>query len=248
MMDALDARDAHAERSEEASVSMGLLPALLVGIVLFAIATIAHAELYKWTDGSGVVHYSDHLPPDAVDRAHEQLNRQGIPVRKTEKAAPPQSRTSSAAEQERDRTLARERQATERRDRALLDSYSSTAEIDLARNRALSTINAQIASASSYVAEMTKRRDELLAKKASYAPHPAPDSIVRELSSIDAELARQQAFIAGRRKEAATITARYDADHLRYEQLTKSPSSSSAASVAAGTALSALSQASAPRN
>lgn len=247
MMDALDARDARAARSDEASVSMGLLPALLVGIVLFAIATIAHGELYKWTDGSGIVHYSDHLPPDAVDRAHEQLNHQGIPIRKTDKAAPPPSRTTSAVEQEHDRQLAREHQTSERRDRALLDSYSSTAEIDLARNRALSTINAQIASASSYVAEMTKRRDELLAKKASYAAHPAPDSIGHELSSIDAELARQQAFIAGRRKEAATITARYDADHLRYEQLTKSPSSS-AASVAAGTEISALSQASTPHN
>ena len=246
MRDALHLRDVRAARDDDASVSMWLLPALLVGIVLFAIATIAHAELYKWTDASGVVHYSDHLPADAVDRAHEELNRQGVPIHRTGKVAPPAPQASAAA-QERDRQLARERQASERRDRALLDSYSSVAEIDLARERALSTLRSQIASATSYVAEITKRRDELLAEKAGYGAKPVPGGVTRELASIDAELQRQHAFIAARRKEEATITARYDADRLRYEQLTRSPSSS-AASVGASGQISTASRGLVPGN
>lgn len=232
MMDALHPHDSHVEREDDASVSMGLLPALLVGIVLFAIATIAHAELYKWTDSSGVVHYSDHLPPDAVNSAHEELNHQGVAIRRTGRAAPPSQQPTSTAEQERSRQLARERLASERRDRALLDSYSSVAEIDLAKERALATLRGQIASTTSYAADIAKRRDDLLAQKAAYGSNPVPSAITHELASADAELGRQQAFIAARKKEVATITARYDADRLRYEQLTRSPSSS-AASIAA---------------
>lgn len=239
MTDAAQPHDSRIER-DDTSVSMGLLPALLVGVVLFAIATIAHAELYKWTDASGVVHYSDHLPADAVNGAHEELNRQGVPIRRTAKAAPP-AQPANSSERARNQQLARDHQVSERRDRALLDSYSSVEEIDLAKTRALSTIRGQIASATSYVATLAKRRDELVGQKAAYGSKPAPAGITSGIASIDAELARQQAFIASRKQEAATISARYDADRLRYEQLTRSPSGS-AASIAASAQLSAASQ------
>ena len=31
------------------------------------------AKLYRWTDAEGRVHYSDRVPPEAVDKAHDQL-------------------------------------------------------------------------------------------------------------------------------------------------------------------------------
>lgn len=246
MMDILHAPDSQ-DRRDEVSVSMWLLPALLVGIILLAIATVAHAGVYKWTDDRGIVHYSDRLPPDDVNRARVELNRDGVPIRKISKAVPPAEHATSVAEQERDRQQTREHTISERRDRALLDSYSSVAEIDLARRRAQSTLNAQIASASSYVADMIRRRDALLAEKAGYGTRPIPDGVTRELRSIDTELARQQSFIAAHKSEAATVTARYDADRLRYEELTRSPSSS-AASATAGTELSAATQIPVVRN
>ncbi|MGH8802827.1 MAG: DUF4124 domain-containing protein, partial [Casimicrobiaceae bacterium] len=246
MMDILYAPDSQ-DRRDEVSVSMWLLPALLVGIILLAIATVAHAGVYKWTDDQGIVHYSDRLPPDDVNRSRVELNRDGVPIRKIGKAVPSAEHATSVAEQERDQQQAREHTVSARRDRALLDSYSSVAEVDLAKKRALSTLNAQIASASGYVADMIRRRDALLTEKAGYGTRPTPDGITRELRSIDTELARQQAFITAHRSEAATVTARYDADRLRYEDLTKSPSSS-AASAAAGTELSAATQIPVVRN
>lgn len=224
---------------DETSVSMWLLPALLAGIVLFAVAITARAGVYKWTDDQGVVHYSDQLPPDAVNRANVELSRQGIPIRKTAKAVPPVHPSAAVAEEQIE--AARARASSERRDRALLDSYSSVAEIDLARDRATSAIDAQIRSASTYVAKMTKRRDTLLAEKASYGTRPVPDGIARELASIDAEIDRQRSFIAARKNEEVTVRARYSADRIRYEALTR-PSSGRAISGAADTGLSAATQ------
>ena len=61
---------------------------LVAGGVLFAMAPGARAALYKWTDDRGVTHYSDKMPPDAVNRASVELNRDGTTVRKREQVKP----------------------------------------------------------------------------------------------------------------------------------------------------------------
>jgi hypothetical protein len=46
-----------------------------------------------------------------------------------------------------------------------------------------------------------------------------PGSIVREIETIDEEVARQNEFIAAKRKESATVAARYDSDRQRFREL-----------------------------
>lgn len=206
----------------EGGGSMWLLPALLVGIVLLVTAASASAGLYKWTDERGVVHYSDKLPPDAVNRASVQLNREGIAIKKTGQAPTAAEQEARRAQDQQKRDQERERLLAERRDRALLDSYTSENDIDLAKTRALATIEGQIASARSYVAQIAKRRAQLETQKAGYAGKAVPAAIGSELASIDAELARQADFIAGKQKEAAAAAARYDADKRRFHELKSS--------------------------
>ena len=197
-----------------------LLVALLVGGAVATFAMHAHAALYKWTDERGVVHYSDKLTADAVNRERFELNRQGQTIRKTEAARPvvrPIAKTPD--DEQRLRLAERERVVAERRDRALIESYTSEGEIDLAKARAIGTIDGQVQSAEAFIAQMAKRRDELDAKKATFAPRPVPGSIEREIETIDAEVVRQNEFIAARRKEAATVAARYDSDKQRFREL-----------------------------
>ena len=206
-----------------------VLPAslLLTGVLLLALSPHAQATLYKWTDARGVVHYSDQLPPDAVDRARYELNRQGLPIRKTEAARPVVQRLAkNETEEQRAREAEREKVIAERRDKALLESYTDPAEIDLAKSRAVATIDGQIQSAEAFIAQIQRRRDELESKKATFAPRPVPGEIARELLSIDDEIARQNEFIASRKKESATVAARYDADKLRFIEL-RAPTSGS---------------------
>jgi hypothetical protein len=195
--------------------------AALAGVLLVLAATHAHAALYKWTDEHGVVHYSDKLPPEAVGRANYELNRQGMTVRKTEQARPVVQRVvpKTESEEQKLREAERERTLALRRDRALIESYANEGEIDLAKARAVSTIDGQVQSAEALVAQLTKRRAELESQEATYPPRPVPGSIRREIETIDAELGRQHEYIAARKKESATIAARYEADKQRYREL-----------------------------
>ncbi|HMA31057.1 MAG TPA: DUF4124 domain-containing protein [Casimicrobiaceae bacterium] len=206
----------------EGAGSMWLLPALLVGVVLLAVATGAHAGLYKWVDEHGIVHYSDRLPPDAVNRASTQLNREGVVVKQIGQAPTAAEQQAREAQEKQKREQERERMLAERRDRALLDSYTNESDIDLAKARALATIEGQITSARAYVAQIAKRQAQLEAQKAGSGSRSVPTAIASELASIDAELARQAAFIAGKQKDAAATAARYDADKRRFHELKSS--------------------------
>lgn len=227
-------RDAHSLRPMDVRASLGLL-ALLFGALLCGIASSAHATLYKWTDARGAVHYSDQLPPDAVNRASYVLNRQGLTIRKTEQARPVERRVPKGdSEEQRLRQAERDQTIAKRRDRALMESYSNEGEIELAKTRAMSTIEGQVQSAQSFIAQMTKRRQELEGQKATYAPRPAPGSIEREIETIDAELGRQNEYIASRQKESATVGARYDADRQRFRELKNGEQSGSVLSSNSG--------------
>ena len=48
---------------------------------------------------------------------------------------------------------------------------------------------------------------------------PVPGALVLEIEAIDAEVARQREFIAAKKKESATVAARYDADKQRFHEL-----------------------------
>ncbi len=144
-------------------------------LAIFALAALVthagstHAALYKWVDEHGEVHYSDKVPPEAVNKGNVELNKQAIPIKKTEPALTPEQLKAKAAEDERQRQAAKQQEEINRRDRALLASYTSENEIDLARARAMQTIDNVLQSTQAYMAQLVKRRDGLLAKKAAAA-------------------------------------------------------------------------------
>ena len=192
---------------------------LLVAAAVLATSGTTRAATYKWVDEKGVVHYSDKMPPEAVDKASVELNKQGIPVNRTDKALTPEQRRANEQEAERAKEAARAQEEINRRDRALVSSYTNEAEIDLARNRSLQTINNVISSSQAFSEQLNKRKADVEAKKAESQGKPIVAVLDRELESIEAELARQADLIAQKQKEVVTITAKYDADKQRWREL-----------------------------
>src|SRR5437868_14098297 len=78
---------------------------LLAGLLLFLALTYAasrdvHGATYKWVDDKGIVHYSDKMPPDAVNGAHVELDRQGRQLTKVDRALTPEALRARAADAE----------------------------------------------------------------------------------------------------------------------------------------------------
>jgi hypothetical protein len=198
---------------------------LTLGWCIVALATLlfaapqARGATYKWVDEKGVVHYSDKIPPEAINKGSVEINKHGVAVRRTDPAPTPEQRRARELEELRRQELAREREEIDRRDRALLATYTTESEIDLARRRALNTIDAQVQGAASYSTLLNKRKAELDARKAGLGGKPVPPVLERELANIDTELQKQAELIAVKKKEIAVVNARYDLDKKRWADL-----------------------------
>jgi hypothetical protein len=205
-------RTRRSERQDTALAERGtwaaaLLAALVLsGAALFLAAGAARAAAtYKWVDDKGVVHYTDHMPPEAINKGSAQLNKQGVTVKQ---------------EEARQKELAKQQEAAAKRDRALLSSYTSEAEIDLARSRSLRTIESVVQSSKAYTEQLVRRKADLEAKrKTEFAQKPMPAAMERELETINVELAKQEDLLALKQKETVAVNAKYDADKSRWREL-----------------------------
>jgi len=187
----------------------------------FALSPVsAHAATYKWVDEKGVIHYTDKMPPEEINKGRVELNKQGVPVKATDPAPTPEQRRAKELEEQRKRDLAKQQDDQARRDRALLSSYTSESEIDLARNRSLRTIESVVQSSKAYAEQLAKRKAGIDAKKKTeYADKTMPTTMERELESINTELARQDELLAQKQKEVLAINVKYDADKKRWREL-----------------------------
>ena len=191
----------------------------VLGLVCAAGTAAGAGGMYKWTDDQGVVHYTDRIPPESVSKGATVLDKQGRSVKTIDPAPTAEQRKAIEAEAERQRDVAKANAEQARRDRALTQSFSSEAEIDVARARAVSTMEAQLTTIGAYIADMTRRKQELEKRKAGYGAKPVPASLDTELSSVSEELARQNALLAQKREALAAIGKKYDADKKRWQEI-----------------------------
>lgn len=219
MSPTLPPRHRRSARGLHAMGQSALVLLIVAVVVVFIGIPRVQAATYKWTDEKGVVHYTDKIPPEALNKGNVELNKQGVTVKRTEPALTPEQRRAREIEEERARQVAKEREIIDRRDKALLSTYTMESEIELARSRALNTIDAQIQSATSYSALINKRKAELEARKAALGDKAAPSVMERELSNINVTLAGQTELITTKQREMLVVGARYDADKKRWQEL-----------------------------
>jgi len=191
----------------------------VLGFVCAAGTATGAGGMFKWTDDQGVVHYTDRIPPESVSKGATVLDKQGRSVKTIDPAPTAEQRKAIEAEAERQRDVAKANAEQARRDRALTQSFSSEAEIDVARARAVSTMEGQLTTIGAYIADMTRRKQELEKRKAGYGAKPVPASLDTELSSVSEELARQNALLAQKREALAAIGKKYDADKKRWQEI-----------------------------
>jgi len=174
-------------------------------IAIAALPMAAAAQSYRCVGTDGKKYYGQSVPPQCAGQPVEELNSQGLVVKKISAQATADERAKKAAE-DADRKK-REAISKEegRRDRALLATYTSEKDIEEARGRALAGNKQQVSESEARIAALKKRRT-------------APGENV---STIDIDLKAQEGLLAVKKKEADTINARYDDDKKRFAELNK---------------------------
>ncbi|MBK8742122.1 MAG: DUF4124 domain-containing protein [Betaproteobacteria bacterium] len=185
-----------------------------------ALAAMSHAvaDTYKWIDDKGNVQYTDRLPPD-LGRGMTELNKQGMTRKVTEPAPTAEQRKAKEEALEQERQAERARRYKRYQDDALLSSYASENDIDLARRRNLALVGAGIISAEARIKALEKRRIYLQRETLFYEKKPVPEKLKRELASVVAEIPKQHALIQEKNQEALEVINRYEQQKARFREL-----------------------------
>ena len=176
---------------------------------------VSGTVMYKCVDDRGKIYYSDKLTPECTQL--EEMNRQGRVVKKHETAKPGVA-AKAAADEEAGRKDLAERQ---RRDRALMATYMSEEEIEVARDRSLTiplqavkTAENRLDKANDQLFDLKSQADRLAGKQKAIPPNLLEEIDVKhkEISMLEAELQQKKSY-------ADSVRARYEADKLRYREL-----------------------------
>jgi len=197
------------------------LAAILFSSALIAVPLLAQAQSYRCTGSDGKRYYGQTIPRPCIGQVVEQLNPQGMVIRRIEPRSSADDREAKAAEEKKQREEELARREELRRNRALLATYTSVDEIEDARVRALEGNSRAIKDANQRIAEIKARQDELAKEIGSYESKPVPAELKREAENARFNLEAQEGLRDAKLKEAQAINARYDEDRRRYLELTQ---------------------------
>lgn len=206
----------------------------LLACALLAALPASAQRLYKYTDpATGKTVYTERLPTEAAGKGNEQLNRQGTVVKREGPA--PTAEELAAREADRKRKLDEEAAAKEekRKNQALLNTYATEKDIDEARGRALQVNDEAIKDAERKLAEAQKRQKLLASEAEFFQKKPMPMQLKLDIQGNQAELKAHGDLLDAKRKETASINAKYDEDKRRYLELSKAGTVATAAPASA---------------
>ena len=142
--------------------------ALALGAALVVPSATAVADTYKILDEKGRVQYTDRVPPEAINRGMVELNKQGMAKKVTEPAPTPEQRRLLEEKAAREKLAQKEAERQRAVDNALLQSYTSEADIDIAKRRNLALVGAAIISAEARVKALQRRAAALEKERVFY--------------------------------------------------------------------------------
>ncbi|MBL8521109.1 MAG: DUF4124 domain-containing protein [Betaproteobacteria bacterium] len=132
----------------------------LSAVLALLAAAPAHA-LFKCTDEKGVTHYGDTMPPQCAKREIKELTRQGSTVKTIDAPKTPEQLKAEAEERERRRDIDRRMQEQKLKDGALIATYGSEREFDIAREKDIAVLDARKKTLQSRAPDVEKFLDKM---------------------------------------------------------------------------------------
>ena len=218
---------------------------LVVSAVLLAAcgATAGHAQVYKWVDENGKTQYTDTIPPASTDRARKELRSDGTVKFSTDRAATAEEKRLASLRAVEAAKIKAAQDEHDRKDKALLNTYTSLLDYDRVRDRALSTVAADIRT----LQDREVVLNQIIASDGRFlppvtgpvavpapavapvagkpvAPAPAPKATLVKTAGMvlleaKSELPRARAAIVSKRHDFEALTALYASDRDRLSRL-----------------------------
>jgi hypothetical protein len=176
-------------------------------------------KVYKWVDAQGETHYGDHIPPEYAAQEQHVINSQGVETAHVEAQRTPEQ--LAAEDQKRlDAALRASR------DKNLLNTYSSVAEIERLRDQRLALLSDQIKVTGQFLEILDGRLKKLRLTSVHFKPYsldpkapPMSDQFAEDLVRVSNDMRTQEQNLLEKHSEEATMRNQFDSDIARFKEL-----------------------------
>lgn len=190
-------------------------------VSIFSISMPAHAAFKCWTNNEGIKECGEKVPPEFAQKGHQELSSQGL-VRKEKDRA---KTKEELAEEERLAAIEAEKQKKveeqARKDKILLDTFSSTDDIQMTRDGKIVAIESSITltnKRSEKINQDLQKRRAAAEKEELNGKAPNPD-LLKDIESLERQIKNNKQYIADKQKEIEDLKAAYKADMERFSKL-----------------------------
>ena len=196
----------------------GRIAAILGALALAPLA--ADAQSYRCISKDGKRYYGSTIPVECYGRPVEQLNSQGMVVKRIDPEGSEKERLAKQAADSKKREEDAAAREVTRRNHALLATYTSEKDIDDSRARALAENTKATREVESSIEAVRKRHSDYAKELDSYKGKNEPPARLRDdIKNAEDELKAQQQLLEVKKREVEQINARYDDDKKRYAAL-----------------------------
>ena len=208
-----------------------------IAVAMFAALPLAlHAQTVRCVGKDGKKYFGQTVPQQCIGQAAEYLDKSGNVVKRVDAALTPEQRAAKEVEERKRLEAAAVAKDEARRNRALLETYTSEKDIDFARQRTLKDNEAAVKEIEARLAQINKRRLELKQEMEFYqGKNKPPAKLAEDVKNNEIDYNSQLQLLNAKKKEVDNINAKYDEDKKRFIELSKGglapvemPSSSSA--------------------
>ena len=189
--------------------------------LLFSAHAAAQQRMHKCVDDNGKVYYPQVPPKECLGRDTQEISRQGRVTKRTEAAITPEEQAARAEESKKKQEQEIAAREERRMNQALLNTYSSEKDIEETRARALKDNEMAIHESEKRITGAEKRKKELDQEKEFYLKKPMPPKLAQDIKNNEVEIKHQRELLDAKKKQVASINAKYDEDKRRYVELTK---------------------------
>jgi hypothetical protein len=191
-------------------------------VVIAACWIPAAGAAYKCVDAKGITHIGDTPPAGCAAVMMYEITRTGKVIREIEPTLTPEQ--AKARQLEYDKKKAADALVAEqkRKDSALLNTFASEKEFDVARDRNIEPLRGRINNAHDRIAAVEKRQKEIEEEMEFYKAGKAkkggamPANLTEELKRVQSEKTALLSSIATHEKEIEQIKVKFDADKKRW--------------------------------
>jgi len=178
-------------------------------------------KLYRWVDKEGKVHYTDTLPPEAMQSARDELNSHGMTVNRVDRALTEEERKLKAEQAQQEADAAARQAEQDKMDAVLTSSYATEADLERAYKERFDLLDQSVEAAKVGITSQEKSLTDLLAHAARLEREgkPVPATVNSSISAARNQVAEQRSYMEMREAERANLQAEYEAVRTRYRKL-----------------------------